>query len=245
MNVRKGGVHVYEVDYEQEIVKYLPFVKRVVNRIDIKSTEYDKDDLFNIGVIGLMDALKKFDPSKKVSFESYAYYRVRGTIIDEVRKNSRMSRTRMSHLDNFYKAKEKIETKNMREATDKEICEELKIDSKQLSKIYETVHYLSNLSLDDTIFTSSGESVELKDMVEDKATIPIDELLVDDEKKKALKRAIEKLPERDQIVLSLYYEEELTLKEIAEVLELSGSGVSQIHGKILIKLKKLIEDDLE
>ncbi len=77
---------MYEVDYEQEIVKHLPFVRRVVNRIDIKSTEYDKDDLFNIGVIGLMDALKKYDASKKVTFESYAYIRVKGAIIDEVRK---------------------------------------------------------------------------------------------------------------------------------------------------------------
>ncbi len=236
---------MYEVDYEQEIVKYLPFVKRVVSRIDIKSTEYDKDDLFNIGVIGLMDALKRFDASKKVSFESFAYLRVRGAIIDEVRKNSKMSRTRMAHLESFYKAKEKIETKNMREATDKEICEELGIDGKQLSKIHETVHYLANVSLDDTIFTNQGESVELKDMVEDTEKVPIDELLIDAEKKKALKKAIDQLPERDQIVLNLYYVEELTLEEIADVLNISVPRVSQIHGKVLIKLKKLIEDDLE
>ena len=97
---------MYEVDYEKEVVKYLPFVKRVVSRIDIKSAEYDKDDLFNIGVIGLMDALKKYDPSKKVSFETYAYTRIRGTIYDEVRKTSPMSRSRMTNLDNYYKAKE-------------------------------------------------------------------------------------------------------------------------------------------
>ena len=236
---------MYEVDYEQEIVKYLPFVKRVVNRIDVKTTEYDKDDLFNIGVIGLMDALKKFDPTKKVTFESYAYIRIKGAVIDEIRKTSRVSRTRMSNLDSFYKAKEKIERKKMTEATDQEICQELGIDNKQLSKIHETVHYLANLSLDDTIFTNQGETLELKDVIEDKKTTPIDELLIDDEKKAALQRSIEKLPERDQIILNLYYIEELTLKEIAEVLDISVPRVSQIHGKILIKLRKLIEDDLE
>ncbi|MFW8051978.1 sigma-70 family RNA polymerase sigma factor [Vagococcus fluvialis] len=236
---------MYEVDYEQEIVKHLPFVRRVVNRIDIKSTEYDKDDLFNIGVIGLMDALKKYDASKKVTFESYAYIRVKGAIIDEVRKTSRMSRTRMSHLDSYYKAKEKIEREKMCEATDQEICKELEINSKQLAKIHETVHYLANLSLDDTIFTNHGETMELKDLVEDTSKVPIDQLLEDDEKRAALRRSVEKLPERDQIVLNLYYVEELTLKEIADILDISVPRVSQIHGKTLIKLKKLIEDDLE
>lgn len=236
---------MYEVDYEQEIVKYLPFVKRVANKIDIKSAEYDKDDLFNIGVIGLMDALKKFDPSKKVSFESYAYMRIRGEIIDEVRRNSPMSRSRMTNLDNFYKTKEKIETKMMTSATDKEICQSMGIDSKQLSKIHETVHYLANISLDDTLFTSHGESLELKEVVEDKTVTLMDELLVDEEKKKALRLAVEKLPERDQIILNLYYVEELTLKEIASILDISVPRVSQIHGKVLIKLKKLIEGELE
>ena len=236
---------MYEIDYEEEIVKYLPFVKRVVNRIDIKSTDYDKDDLFNIGVIGLMDALKKYDPSKKVTFESYAYIRIRGAIIDEVRKNSKVSRTRMTQLDQFYKAKEKLEREKMTEATDQEICEELGIESKQLSKIHETIHYLANVSLDDTLFTNHGESVELKEIVEDKQTIPIDELLVEDEKKEALRRSIEKLPKREQIILNLYYVEELTLKEIAEVIDVSVPRVSQIHGKILVTLKKIIEDDLK
>ena len=226
---------MYEVDYEQEIVKHLPFVRRVVNRIDIKSTEYDKDDLFNIGVIGLMDALKKYDASKKVTFESYAYIRVKGAIIDEVRKTSRMSRTRMSHLDSYYKAKEKIEREKMCEATDQEICKELEINSKQLAKIHETVHYLANLSLDDTIFTNHGETMELKDLVEDTSKVPIDQLLEDDEKRAALRRSVEKLPERDQIVLNLYYVEELTLKEIADILDISVPRVSQIHGKTLIK----------
>lgn len=236
---------MYEVDYEEEIVKHLPFVKRVVNRIEIKSTEYDKDDLFNIGVMGLMDALKKFDVNKKVSFESYAYIRVRGAIIDEVRKSSRVSRSRMGHLDSFYKAKEKIEREKMVTATDQEICKEMKINAKQLSKIHETIHYLANVSLDDTIFTNQGETLELKDIVEDTDTIPIDILLMDDEKKQALRRTVALLDEREQIILNLYYVEELTLKEIAEILEVSVPRVSQLHGKILIKLKKMIEEDLK
>lgn len=235
---------MYEIDYEQEIVKYLPFVERVVNRIDIKNREYDKDDLFNIGVIGLMDALKKFDVTKKVPFESYAYIRIRGAIIDEVRKTSRVSRTRMTNLDEFYRAKEAVEKRKMSAASDQEICDELGITSKQLSKIHETVHYLANISLEDTIFNNQGEVLELKDVIEDDQMIPFDELLLDEERKVALSEAVKQLAEREQIILNLYYVEEMTLKEIAEILEISIPRVSQLHGKILLKLKTLIEGEL-
>lgn len=236
---------LYQADYEEEIVKYLPFVKRVVSRIEIRSTDYDRDDLFNIGVIGLMDALKKYDVSKNANFESYAYIRIRGAVIDEIRKTSRVSRTRMEALDAFYKAKEKLERDKMKSATDQEICDELGINKKQLSKIHETVHYLANISLENTIFTSTGESLELKDTIEDKETIPFDLMMLEDEKKDALIKCIDKLAERERIILNLYYVEELTLKEIAEVLDISIPRVSQIHGKVLIKLKKLIEEELK
>lgn len=236
---------LYQADYEEEIVKYLPFVKRVVSRIDVRSTDYDRDDLFNIGVIGLMDALKKYDVSKNANFESYAYIRIRGAVIDEIRKTSRVSRTRMESLDAFYKAKEKLERDNMKSATDQEICDELGINKKQLSKIHETVHYLANISLENTIFTTTGESLELKDTIEDKETIPFDLMMLEDEKKEALIKCIDKLAERERIILNLYYVEELTLKEIAEVLDISIPRVSQIHGKVLIKLKQLIEEELK
>ena len=93
INQRKGQCRfMYEVDREQEILKYLPLVERVVNRISIKNTEYEYDDLYNIGVIGLIDAMQKFDSSKKVPFENYAAIRIRGAIIDEVRRHSKISR---------------------------------------------------------------------------------------------------------------------------------------------------------
>ncbi|MGY3746477.1 sigma-70 family RNA polymerase sigma factor [Vagococcus salmoninarum] len=235
---------MYEIDLETEIVKYLPLVEKVVNRIGIKNREYDNDDLFNIGVIGLMDALNKFDASKKVPFESYAYIRIRGTIIDEVRRTSRVSRTRMENLNEFYRAKEKIEKSKMSEASDQEICEELGITAKNLATIHETVHYLANISLEDTIFSSVGETLELKDIIEDEKMIPFDDLLLDEERKVALSQAVLKPGSREQIILNLYYVEELTLKEIAEVLDVSIPRVSQLHGKILVKLKLLIEGEL-
>lgn len=236
---------MYGLDYEKEIVKYLPLVRKVANRIEVKSYDYDKDDLYNIGVIGLMDAIKKFDHSKKVPFESYAYIRIRGAIIDEVRKTSRVSRNRMTNLNDYYRAKERLEKANLASPTEEEICEELKITPKELSKIHETVHYLANISLEDTLFNEDGDTLELKDVVVDEQIIPFDESLLNTEKKIALQQAISQLVEREQIILNLYYVEELTLKEIAEVLDISVPRVSQLHGKILIKLKTLIEGELQ
>lgn len=94
---------MYEVDREAEIIKYLPLVERVVQRLSIKTADYESGDLYNIGVIGLMDALRKFDPSKKVPFESYAVIRIKGAIIDEVRKHAKISRYKWRQSISFIK----------------------------------------------------------------------------------------------------------------------------------------------
>jgi RNA polymerase sigma factor for flagellar operon FliA len=209
---------MYEVDREAEIIKYLPLVERVVQRLSIKTADYESGDLYNIGVIGLMDALRKFDPSKKVPFESYAAIRIKGAIIDEVRKHAKISRYKMAAVNKFYQARQVLEQSLKREATDTEICKQLGINQSQLADIYESLHYLASVSLEDT--------------------------LVAEEKRTALVACIKKLGEREQLILSLYYTEELTLKEIAEILEVSIPRVSQIHGKTIAKLRTLIEEEL-
>ncbi|WP_269924196.1 sigma-70 family RNA polymerase sigma factor [Enterococcus innesii] len=234
---------MYEVDREAEIIKYLPLVERVVQRLSIKTADYESGDLYNIGVIGLMDALRKFDPSKKVPFESYAAIRIKGAIIDEVRKHAKISRYKMAAVNQFYQARQELEQRLKREATDTEICKQLGINQSQLADIYESLHYLASVSLEDTLFAYQEEGMTLKDMVRDPAE-NVEETLVAEEKRTALVACIKKLGEREQLILSLYYTEELTLKEIAEILEVSIPRVSQIHGKTIAKLRTLIEEEL-
>lgn len=233
---------MYEPNLEDEVLRYLPLVKRVVQRIDIKSNDYELDDLINIGVIGLMDALKKYDATKKASFETYAYIRIRGTVIDEVRKTSRVSRNRMDQLNAYYRAKEVLETEKKQEVSEREICKKMGISEKELRNIHETLHYLANVSLEDTLFSSSDEEMTVQELIADEEAVPADDLLVQDEQKLSLTEAISQLKERDQLILNLYYVEELTLKEIAKVIEVSVPRVSQLHGKIILKLKSLMED---
>ncbi|KAF1302022.1 sigma-70 family RNA polymerase sigma factor [Candidatus Enterococcus willemsii] len=235
---------MYEMSMEEEIMKYLPLVERVVNRIGIKNHEYEPGDLFNIGVIGLMDAIHKFDASKKVPFESYAAIRIRGAVIDEVRKNAKLSRYKMANVNAYYKAKQDLEQTLKREVTDSEVCTEMKINQSQLADIFDSIHYLASISLEDTLFNQEDDGVELKDTLRDTSTKSAEEQLLDTEHKDALQHSIEQLTEREQLLLSLYYKEELTLREIAEVLEISIARVSQIHGKTISKLKKLIEEEM-
>lgn len=225
---------------ENLIIKYLPLVKKLVSRID-PGYGYDLDDMINIGVIGLMDAIKKYDKDRNVPFEAYASLRIRGAVFDELRRSGPVSRDKMNKLNQYYEAKEELERRNLRSPSEEEICEELGIDDKELAKIHETVHCLSNVSFDSTVFTSEGNNIYLKDVVEDDNVESPEDLFLKNEKKESLQKAIGKLSEREQIILNLYYVEELTLKEIAYTLDISTPRVSQIHGKVLIKLRELLE----
>lgn len=228
----------YENDREQEIIKYLPLVEKVVNGLNIKRSDYEREDLYNMGVIGLMDALEKFDKTKKVPFEGYAYIRIKGTIIDEVRKTAPVSRTRLSQLNEYYRAKEKLEETFKQTPTEKEVCQELNINDKQLAKIHETVHHLASVSLEKVMFSEEGNDIELMDFLEDTQSVSSEEALLEQERHQLLTKNIHVLDKREQTILNLYYVDELSLKEIAYIFDISVPRVSQIHGKIILKLKE-------
>lgn len=236
---------MYEIDVETKILSYLPLVQRVVNRLALKNFDYSKDDLFNIGVIGLIDAIHKFDPTKKVPFEAYATFRIKGSIIDEVRKHAKISRNRMAILNQFYAVKHDLTVALEREPSDDEIARKMQITNSQLSDIYDSMHFLASVSLDATLFPGNNEEgFSLKEVLPDTTLQSSDERLEEDEQRQVLKQKIKLLPERDQVILNLYYVDNLTLKEIAVVLDVSIARVSQLHGKIIAKLKTMIEEEL-
>jgi len=233
------------VDQDQELLKYLPLVEKAARNVKVKSVEYEREDLVSIGFIGLMDAYNKYDPSKKVPFENYAYIRIKGSIIDEVRKNGKVPRSQMDRLNAYYKTKEKLEQELHRQATEQEISEKLGINDKQLKDMHRTVHALSNISLDEVLFNEESDGTTRIDFIEDEKAVGSLEQLLKKEQKEYLQEAIKQLSKREQTILQLYYEEELRLKDIAYVYDISVPRVSQIHGKILIKLKDHIQKAME
>lgn len=226
---------INEQTREDEILQYLPLVEKVVNGLRIKSTEYERGDLINFGVIGLMDALKKYQPNK-VSFESYAYTRIRGAIIDEIRSNAPVSRTGMDKLKRYYRVKEELEQELKRIPTEQEISQKLDFTTKQFDEIYDIMHRLSAVSLEQVIYAEEGSQTELGDFIEDDDML-VEEEVLENEQKADLIKAIGQLPQRDQEILQLYYVEQLPLKEIAFIYDISVPRVSQIHGKAIGKLR--------
>ena len=227
------------------IIKYLPLVKKVIARIEVKNNINDQDDLLSIGVLGLMDAIDRYDKSKNVPFEAYASMRIKGTVLDELRKTGVVSRDKIDKLNQYYSAKETLENKLNRTPSESEIAKELGIGNKQLSKIHETVHYLSSYSLESTLLTYDGCNYSLIDIVNDEKSKTPEEIVIKQEQRQVLSKAIDVLNEREKIILNLYYVEELSLREIAYILDISIPRVSQIHGKILIKLKDRIKSIME
>ncbi|MDY0256576.1 FliA/WhiG family RNA polymerase sigma factor [Gudongella oleilytica] len=227
------------------ILKHLPLVRKVVGRIEFKDSAFDQDDLVSIGVMGLMDAIERYDASRKVPFEVYASLRIRGTVIDELRKSGRVSRDKIEKLNKYYQVKEDLEKTLMRTPEEKEIISQMGIDEKQLSKLHETVHYLSSVSLESTLYSANGEGFAMIDFIEDKAASSPEDDFLKKEMSGILQEAIKVLNEREQTILNLYYVEELSLKEIAYIMDVSIPRVSQLHGKILLKLRDFIKELVE
>lgn len=235
---------MYEVDIESKVLAYLPLVHRVVNRLNIKNFDYSTEDLFNTGVIGLIDAIHKYDSSKKVPFEGYAAFRIKGAIIDEIRRHARLPRNRMALVNKLYTTKEQLLHELDREPTDDEIAEKMAISGQQLSEVYDSMQFLAGVSLDATLFNSQNETFDLKETIADPNEKSGLVQLEEQDKRTALHHAIARLPERDQTILNLYYVDNLTLKEISIVLAISIARVSQLLGRITLNLKTMIEEEL-
>ncbi|HBM74132.1 MAG TPA: FliA/WhiG family RNA polymerase sigma factor [Clostridiaceae bacterium] len=224
---------------EEKIIKYLPLVKMIAGRIFFsKSSPVDTEDLVSFGIIGLIDAVDRFDPSKGVKFETYASLRIKGSIIDEIRKLSWIPRTAMAKISKLNEVRDDLKAKLAREPKDEEIAKELDITVEQMRKMENYVNYMSIISLDEVIFQSDDDELFLYSTIEDNNSLKPDKLLEKKEAEGILKEAIEMLDDKDKLVLSLYYSERLTLKEIGSVLKVSESRVCQIHSRAILRLRE-------
>lgn len=224
---------------EEMILKYIPYVKYIASRlVSGKPPGIELDDLISFGIIGLIDAIEKFDPSKGLKFETYATVRIRGSIIDELRKISWIPKSAFSKLSFLNRTREDLESKLNREPTEQEIAESMNTSVDDIRSIQSYVNYVSVVSLDEVFFKSEEEDLHFKNIIEDENSPQPDKILEENEKFNILKDAIDLLPEKDKIVLNLYYYEKLTLKDIGKILEISESRVSQLHSRAIIRLRE-------
>ena len=223
---------------EQIIEEYISLVKYIASRVMFGKNKYmEYEDLVSYGMIGLMDAINKYDDSKGMKFSSYASIRIKGAMIDELRKNRPISKGAMDKLNRYNKAVEELQCSLLREPTNIEIANYLGITVNEVAEIEGYINYISMVSLESVVF-SDDEDINLMGIIEDKNSPSPDSYLESKEKLEILTQAIELLKEKDRLILNLYYYEGLTLKEIGKVLEVSESRVCQLHSRAIRNLRE-------
>ena len=223
---------------EQLILEYAPLVRHVVGRMAVASSSLlTSEDLLGFGTMGLIDAVDRFDPTRGVKFETYAVQRIRGTIIDAFRKLDIVPRSARRRAREIEGAHAHLQQELGREPEDNEIANYMGLSRNDLDRAMHDVS-CAILSMERPLSSLDGDdSLTLADTIED-ASIPTAQSEIErQEEHEALARALRSLNERDRLVVSLYYYEELTLREISEVLGVTESRVCQLHARAISRLR--------
>jgi len=220
---------------EKLILHYAPIVKYVAGRMRVHIGQHvEYDDLTGYGIFGLIDAIDKFDYKKGVKFETYASLRIRGAIIDHIRKLDWVPRTLRKDNKQLEQATKKLEEELGREPTEEELAAKLGLSVDETSELIRKSSVSSLVSLDD--FLDQNYEASFNALVSNKQDSPEEQTEMR-ERKEMLAEAISKLSDKERLVVTLYYFEDLTLKEISKTMEVSESRVSQIHTKAISKLQ--------
>jgi len=230
------------------LVEYSRLVKYIANRIGYSlPASVDRNDLISSGILGLIKAVETFDIEREIKFETFASHKIRGAILDELRALDWVPRSVRSKSRTLQKAYADLEFLLGRTPYDDEVCDHLDITEKEYGKMLGDVAPTTILSLEEALPNRSGDAKELTliDTIEDPGSENPLSILGYAEVKRILKDAIQSLPEKEKLVVALYHFEELTLKEIGVVLDISESRVSQIHSKTILKLRAKLLQQME
>jgi RNA polymerase sigma factor for flagellar operon FliA len=222
------------------ILTYAPLVKYVAGRLGSGLPAHvDEGDLVSYGLLGLIGAIERYDPERDVKFETYAIARIKGAIIDELRAMDWVPRSVRSRAREIERAIAELEKKLLRAPTDEEIAAKVGITEEELEESLTEIARSSIAALDElwTVSSTGGDQIALIDTIEDTEAPDPQSSLSATEMREAIGEAIARLPEREKLVVTLYYYEELTLREIGEVLGVTESRVSQLHTKAILRLK--------
>ena len=227
-------------DYkEQYILDNMNLVKYIASKYFTKNIGIEYEDLVSYGTIGLIDAANTYKEDRNCKFSTYASLKIRAAIIDEIRKNSPISRNDVAKINEYNSAIECLQNNLLREPTELEITKYLKMSVSEVKKIENNINLMTTTSLDTVIFQGNND-INLIDTIKDNEDLSPENIVEGEEKLEILTQAIDMLKEKDKLVLSLYYYEELTLKEIGKVLEVSESRACQLHSRAIVNLRNAI-----
>ena len=231
---------------ERLVVAYSPLVKYVGGRMASGLPAHvEEADLISYGLVGLISAIQRFEPERDIKFETYAITRIKGAIIDELRSLDWVPRSVRSRAREIERANSKLEHKLQRAPSDEEMAGELSMSTDEFQEALLQISNSTVAALDElwTVSDSSGDQVSLLDTLQDPDALDPSELMDATDMKDRVADAIARLPEREKLVVALYYYENLTLREIGEVLGVTESRVSQLHTKAVLRLRGRLTGD--
>jgi RNA polymerase sigma factor for flagellar operon FliA len=225
------------------ILHYAPLVKYVAGRVGSGLPSHvEQADLVSYGTFGLIDAITRYEPSREVKFESYAMARIRGAIIDELRNTDWIPRSVRMKARQFERAVAELESRLQRTPSDEEVAEEMDMDVEDVRKFLGQLSLVNVVALDELLVDDDGGSPRLVDTLQDSTALDPQAVAEHGEARQLLARAVEQLPDREKVVVSLYYFEGLTLADIGRVLGVTESRICQLHTKAVLHLRTKLAD---
>lgn len=231
---------------DEIIIEYAPLIKYIAQKIAARlPSNIELDDLISCGVIGLMDAIEKFDPTRDNKFKTYAEFRIRGAILDELRAQDWVPRSIREKAKLIERTYSRLESELGRPASDEEMCKALNLTQEEFYDMLNKAKSISLLNIDDSTAFSRGDRKLMAGLMENSKTAnPFTAVSFKNSRDK-IKEGIKTLPEKQRLVLSLYYYEDLNLKEIGQVLDVTESRVSQLHTQAILKLRVRLKNVFE
>jgi RNA polymerase sigma factor for flagellar operon FliA len=227
---------------EQLVNEYLPYVKRIVQRIAAHlPASVDVEDLMNVGVIGLIQAVDRYDPRRDNKFMTYAIFRIKGAVLSELRSRDFLSRSSRRKLRELEHASQRLEQRLGRDPDDAELASELGVELDDLHRTKQ-MSSISFVSFEELGVSAKDEKEKLMNYLMNHEDDALSQTRLK-ELKSGLARAIDQLPEKERLVISLYYLDELTMKETGEVLKITESRVSQIHSQAIVRLRNKLRKE--
>lgn len=233
---------------ESMVLEHAAMVKHIANRLSARlPADFQVDDLIQVGMIGLLEAIEKYDPKRETKFKTYAEIRVRGAMLDDLRSKDWIPRSVRENSSKLEEAYTWLRAENKDHPTDKQLAGQLGIKIKELPEFLVKSRPIPLLSIENIRAWKKGgdEGMNILENLSDPGEDDPVEALLGNEAKEFLREAIDKLPEKEKLVLSLYYNEELNLKEIGAVLDVSESRISQLRTKAIAMLRSYMKAYLE
>lgn len=245
---RRYKEHGDEQARERLVLAYAPLVKYVAGRMASGLPAHvEEADLISYGLLGLIAAIERYEPEREIKFETFAITRIKGSIIDELRSLDWVPRSVRARAREIERVNAKLENQLQRPPTDQEMADALGISVEEFQESLLQISNSSIVALDElwTVSDSSGDQVSLLDTLQDPSAVDPAQEMDTAEMRDRLAEAISRLPEREKLVIALYYYENLTLREIGEVLGVTESRVSQLHTKAVLRLKSRLQGESE